>query len=169
MAISRCMEIRPERPGDERAITTLIEQAFAEAGHRDGTESEIVSRLRNAGVLTLSLVAVEDGMIVGHAGFSPVTVDDCDLHWFGLGPVAVRPDRQGTGIGASLIENGLVHLRAAGAKGCVVLGEPDYYGRFGFQADERLSYPGPPARFFQVLALNGEVPSGVVAYHPAFG
>ena len=76
---------------------------------------------------------------------------------------------QGAGIGARLIREGLEQLRAAGAKGCVVLGEPDYYGRFGFRADDRLTYPGPPPQYFQILPFGADVPIGTVAYHPAFG
>ena len=101
--------------------------------------------------------------------FSPVTIDGQDRGWFGLGPVAVEPKQQGIGIGSKLIRTGLARLRAAGANGCVVLGEPDYYRRFGFRADGRLIYPGPLPQYFQALAFGADVPSGIVAYHPAFG
>ena len=121
------------------------------------------------GALTLSLVAEEDGQIIGHAAFSPVTIDGRPCGWYGLGPVAVRPNRQRRGIGDAVISEGLGELVAYGAAGCVVLGEPAYYGRFGFNADSRLRFPGPPAEYFQALAFGGPVPSGTVAYHPAFG
>ena len=163
------MKIRRERLEDKEAIAVLIEAAFASAEHRDGTEAQIVDRLRSAGALTLSLVAEEGGEIVGHAAFSPVTIDGKSTGWFGLGPVAVRPDRQRRGIGDALISEGLGQLVAYGAAGCVVLGELAYYGRFGFKADERLHYPGPPPEYFQALAFGGAVPAGTVAYHPAFG
>lgn len=101
--------------------------------------------------------------------FSPVTIDGQDRGWFGLGPVAVELKQQGIGIGSKLIRTGLARLRAAGANGCVVLGEPDYYRRFGFRADGRLIYPGPLPQYFQALAFGADVPSGIVAYHPAFG
>ena len=169
MAISRGMEIRPERPGDEPSIARLITDAFSSAEHSDGTEAAIVERLRQAGALSISLVTVDGGTIVGHAAFSPVTIDRRDAGWFGLGPVAVEPNCQGEGIGSKLIRQGLDQLRAGGARGCVVLGEPGYYGRFGFRADGRLIYPGPPAEYFQMLAFGPQVPSGTVAYHPAFG
>ena len=162
------MEIRPERPGDEAAIAEVIEAAFALAEHRDGTEAQIVSRLREDGALTLSLVAVDDGTIVGHVAFSPVTIDGADLNWFGLGPVAVQPDQQGKGLGSSLIREGLDRLREIGAAGCVLVGEPDYYCRFGFHADERLLYPGLPQAYFQALSFSGDLPAGTVAYHSAF-
>lgn len=163
------MQIRRERPGDEEAISSLIAAAFAHAEHSDGTETAIVERLRKAGALTLSLVAEAGGRPVGHIAFSPVTIDGDHRGWFGLGPVAVRPDRQGGGIGSALIRQGLERLRSLGAAGCVLVGEPSFYGRFGFAADDRLRYPGIPAEYFQLLSFNGEKPSGVVAYHPAFG
>lgn len=168
-AISHNMEIRPERIGEEAAITALIEEAFASAEHRDGTEAQIVERLRAASALTLSLVAEDGGEIVGHVAFSPVTINGQPAGWFGLGPIAVRPDRQREGIGDALISEGLAQLVAYGAGGCVVLGDPAYYGRFGFVADAGLRFPGPPAEYFQAMAFGGAIPSGTVSYHPAFG
>lgn len=137
--------VRAERPGDSNAIHDVIEAAFAGATHASGTEAAIVAALRAAGVLSLSLVAEEKGKIVGHVAFSPVAVEDGAVGWFGLGPVAVRPDRQRRGIGDALIAEGLGRLKAAEAAGCVVLGDPAYYGRFGFSHDPTLSYPGAPA------------------------
>lgn len=163
------MEIRTERPGDELRIAEVIESAFLHAKHRDGTEAQIVERLREAGALTLSLIAVEDGIILGHAAFSPVTIDGDNHGWFGLGPVAVLPERQGHGIGSVLVREGLGRLRQGGAAGCVLVGEPEYYSRFGFSADDRLSFPGLPPEYFQALSFDGEVPTGTVSYHPAFG
>lgn len=163
------MEIRSERHGEEQEIAALIEQAFALAEHRDGTEAQIVDRLRKVGALGLSLVADEDGAIVGHVAASPVTIDGHFDGWFGLGPVAVAPAHQRKGVGDRLIREGLAQLVADGAAGCVVLGDPAYYGRFGFEADDRLRYPGPPPEYFQAIAFGGRVPNGTVAYHPAFG
>jgi putative acetyltransferase len=163
------MQIRSERAGDEAAIGALVEAAFAGAEHSDGTEAEIVERLRGANALTVSLVAEEDGAILGHVVISPVTIDGRPGRWFGLGPVAVSPARQRDGIGAGLIRDGLDQLKANGAAGCVVLGEPAYYGRFGFLADDRLTYPGPPPQYFQALSFDGDFPTGTVTYHPAFG
>lgn len=163
------MEIRPELAGDHPAIASLVERAFATAAHSDGTEAAIVQALRQAAALTVSLVAVEDGRIVGHAAFSPIKVDGRDFGWFGLGPVAVDPQRQRAGVGARLIDEGLTRLRKMGANGCVVLGEPAYYARFGFRADQGLSYPGPPPEYFQALPFGGDMPSGIVTYHAAFG
>jgi putative acetyltransferase len=160
--------VRPERDGDERDIHQLIEEAFRGAEHSSGTEARIVDALRSAGALAVSLLAIDEG-IAGHVAISPVTIDGRDIGWFGLGPVAVLPDRQGRGIGAALIEAGLASLRAIGASGCVVLGDPSFYARFGFEPVAGLRYPGPPPEYFQALSLNGELPGGEVAYPPAFG
>lgn len=163
------MEIRPETSADASAISALIEAAFAIADHSNGTEAAIVERLRDADALTASLVAVEDSEIVGHAALSPITIDGADMGWLGLGPVAVRPDRQRKGIGDALIREALERAAKLGARGCVVLGEPGYYGRFGFRSRPQLHYPGSPREYFQALPFVEAVPSGEVAYHAAFG
>jgi putative acetyltransferase len=146
-----------------------VTRAFATAPHASGTEAAIVDGLRAADALSLSLVAEHDGQVVGHAAFSPVRIDDRDTIWFGLGPVAVDPDHQRRGIGDRLVRAGLAELRSRGAAGCVVLGDPAYYARFGFVADPALRYPGPPPEYFQHLSFDGPPPVGIVAYHPAFG
>ncbi|MBV8908956.1 MAG: N-acetyltransferase, partial [Sphingomonas sp.] len=129
------MEIRSEEPGDEQSIFTVITAAFAEAQHSGGNEARIVEALRAAKGLAVSLVAIRDDAIVGHVAFSLVTMDGQSCGWFGLGPVAVMPALQRHGIGTALINAGLSALRERGAGGCVVLGDPAYYGRFGFKAD----------------------------------
>ncbi|QYU69233.1 N-acetyltransferase [Leptolyngbya sp. 15MV] len=164
------MTIRPEAPGDEPAIHALTEAAFREVKHSDGSEAAIVDRLRADGDLALSLVALNlDHAIVGHVAFSPVTISDGSEGWFGLGPCSVIPTRQRTGIGSELIKAGLAELESRAARGVVLLGSPAYYGRFGFEHDPRLVYPGPPAEYFQRLVLAGDAPSGTVTYAPAFG
>lgn len=160
--------IRAERAGDDLAIAALVTEAFETAPNRSGTEAEIVERLREAGALTLSLISEQDGRIAGHIGISPVTIDGEDCGWFGLGPVAVLPEYQGQGIGGRLIEAGLDQLRGAGAHGIVLLGDPAYYRRFGFNSEARLILPGVPPEYFQALGLGGEEAEGQVAYHPAF-
>ena len=160
--------IREEAPGDEAAVASLTALAFAGAPHSDGTEPAIIARLRAKGDLALSLIAEENGRLLGHAAFSPVTIEGRHGGWFGLGPVSVLPERQGTGVGSALIRCGLDRLRDAGASGCVVLGDPAFYGRFGFVADAGLRYPGPPAEYFQRLVFTGDPPRGTVAYATAF-
>ena len=160
--------IRPERPGDAEAIRSVTEAAFRNAPHAGGTEPEIIDALRR-GDMTISLVAEMDRRIVGHAAFSPVCISDGSREWFGLGPVSVLPERQRQGIGTALIRRGLADLAARGGRGVVVLGDPEYYRRFGFEHDPGLTFPGSPARYFQRLVLAGEAPAGTVRYSPAFG
>jgi len=160
--------IRPETPADASAIEALTLAAFRDAEHTSHNEQDIVRALREAGALTLSLVAEMDGVVVGHVAISPVSIADGATGWFGLGPISVRPAQQGTGVGSRLMRAALDQLRAQGAAGCVVLGEPAYYGRFGFRAEPALVFPGVPAMYFQALAFQGALPSGTVTYHPAF-
>ncbi len=163
------MDIRVEQAGDAAAIAALIRAAFTNGDHDGGAEEAIVAALRADDALALSLVAAVEGGIAGHIAFSAVTIDGHDRGWLGLAPLAVRPDLQRRGIGTALVETGLALLAQGGAGGCVVLGDPDFYGRFGFRADSRLALPGVPAWAFQSLAWGGDMPSGVVAYHPALG
>lgn len=146
-----------------------MEQAFRGHPHSDQTEHLIVNGLRRAGALALSLVAEADGQIVGHVAFSSVVVGDGTENWYGLGPVAVLPEWQRQGIGQALIERGLVELRTGGAEGCVVLGDPGYYGRFGFQHRPDCYFEGVPAEYLQSLAFGPIWPCGKVIYHQAFG
>ncbi len=162
--------IRPEQPGDERAIHALTEAAFRDMPYSDGDEQHVVDRLRSDGDLVLSLVATNmDEAIVGHIAFSPVTISDGTPNWYGLGPVSVIPSAQRGGIGAALIERGIADMRELGARGIVLLGDPEYYARFGFEHDPQLAYPGPPAAYFQRLVLEGKAPTGRVGYAPGFG
>jgi len=162
------LEIRDETPAEAAAIRHLTDTAFAGAEHASGTEGAIVDALRRTGALTLSLVAATDGEVVGHVAFSPVTIAGAACGWFGLGPVAVLPARQRAGIGAALIRAGLARLRIAGAAGCVVLGDPAYYPRFGFAPDPALRFEGVPPEYFMALAFSDTSPAGAVVYHPAF-
>lgn len=163
------VSIRPERPGDEPAIHALTEAAFRDMPFSDGDEHLLVDALRADGDLTLSLVAEDGERIVGHIAFSPVTISDGTENWFGLGPVSVLPERQREGIGFQLVQRGLADMRERGARGIVLLGDPAYYARFGFVHDPRLAYPGPPAEYFQCLAIDAELPEGRVSYARAFG
>ncbi|MFC4930815.1 GNAT family N-acetyltransferase [Massilia sp. GCM10023247] len=162
--------VRPELPSDVADIDSVQRAAFSFHPHSNQTEHLIVRRLRTGGRLALSLVAeTREGAIVGHAAFSPVTIDGQALDWMGLGPLAVLPGSQGMGAGSALVHAGLAALADRGAAGCVVFGEPGYYGRFGFQTGSTLRYPGAPGEYFLALALDGKpLPSGDVAYDPAF-
>jgi putative acetyltransferase len=161
--------IRDEQPGDEPAIAALTEAAFRAVRHSDGRESAIIERLRDSGDLALSLVVENrDQAIIGHVAFSRVTISDGTPHWYGLGPISVIPLRQGVGIGGAMASEGLARLRALGAGGCVVLGDPQYYGPLGFRHDPGLVFPGPPPEYFQRLALGQDEPQGTVRYPAAF-
>jgi putative acetyltransferase len=123
--------VRKEYPADIGAIHGLVAAAFPSP-----SEAELVDALRAAGRLSISLVAVEDGAFVGHVAFSPITVDDATLG-LGLGPLAVRADRRRRGIGERLVRDGLALCRNAAVGLVVVLGDPRYYARFGFEAARR--------------------------------
>lgn len=163
------VEIRNETAADVEAIHAVTAAAFLTAPHSDHTEQFIVQALRKAGKLAVSLVAEADGKVVGHVAVSPVSVSDGAPGWYGLGPISVLPEHQGQGIGGRLMNAALQALRERGAAGCVVLGEPGYYGRFGFRAEPGLVLADVPPEYFQALALGGAVPCGMVAYDQAFG
>jgi putative acetyltransferase len=161
--------IRDERSGDEAAIAALTEATFRTMRHSEGSESAIIGRLRDSGDLAVSLVVENnDRAIIGHVAFSRVTVSDGTPDWYGLGPISVIPLRQGVGIGGAIASEGLARLRALGAGGCVVLGDPRYYGPLGFRHDPGLVFPGPPPEYFQRLVLKGDEPKGTVRYAAAF-
>jgi len=162
------MEIREETSSDIDAIRSITRAAFISVEHSSQTESAIVDALRNSGALSISLVAVESNEIVGHVAFSPITIEGENKGWFGLGPVSVRPDKQRKGIGANLIEDGLRRVSSMEAKGCVVLGDPNYYARFGFEADAELFLDGVPTEYFMRRAFEEDMPHGRVAYHKSF-
>ncbi|RLJ51599.1 putative acetyltransferase [Litoreibacter meonggei] len=159
--------LRPERSDDAQTIRILTEEAFRPKAFSDGTEGALIDALRTASALTLSTVATEHGEIVGHVAFSPAAVGALP-GWFALGPIAVRADRQGHGIGSQLIQDGLAHLQRDGAQGCVLAGDPNYYSRFGFVNTPALTYQGEQSRFIQVLRFAGPDPVGEVRFHPAF-
>ena len=163
------LEIRDESPTDIAVIASITAAAFAHEPHSHQTEPFIIAALRAAGALALSLVAVDCSEVVGHVAFSPVTIDGRECGWYGVGPVSVRPDRQRQGIGQALMNEGLDRLRAAGAAGCVLVGEPGYYGRFGFRACPEFTLEGVPPEYFQALAFGAGTWGGVVVFHPAFG
>jgi len=113
-------------------------------------------------------VAVEGSEIIGHVAFSPARAGSDGEGWFWLGAISVRPDRQRGGIGSALVIEGLSILRARGAEGCVLIGEPAYYGRFGFVSDGSLSYREVPAAYVQALASGEARAAGELVFAPAF-
>ena len=162
------IHIRSEQTSDIEAISQVTYAAFLGRFSDHPTEHRIVEELRKAGMLTLSLVAEVSGKIVGHVGFSPVTINNEFIDWYGLAPVSVSPELQKQGIGSALIRKGLSLLKERGAKGCVLEGSPKYYQRFGFKSYPGLTYHGSPGpEFFMALPFYEEIPSGSVEYHKA--
>ena len=160
--------IRTERESDVDAITDVTIAAFETLEISNKTEQFIIMVLRAAGSLTVSLVAELNGRVIGHIAFSPVTISGGTANWYGLGPVSVHPDFQRTGIGKALIREGLSRLKDLGARGCCLVGHPEYYGQFGFENPEGLSYEGAPQDAFFVLSFDGHLPRGHVVFHGGF-
>jgi putative acetyltransferase len=161
------MNFRPEKSADFAAIRAVHVASFPTP-----LEANLVEALRNAGRLSVSLVAEIDDEIVGHVAFSPVTTASGTVG-SGLAPVAVVANHRRKGVAASLITAGLMTVKQAGFDWAVVLGEPSYYSRFGFRpAIEfglRDEYGGGPA--FQAMELQaGAMPTdaGLVRYAPEF-
>lgn len=157
------MQIEPETPNREAAIRALLLEAFPTA-----VEADLVERLRRDGDLVISRAAVVDESVVGYVALSRMTAP---MRALGLGPLAVAGARQRQGIGASLISESIAEAKAGGWQAIFVLGDPAYYGRFGFStsAAERFEtpYAGP---HFMALSLSAEslVGAGRVDYAPAF-
>ena len=165
------MIIRPETPDDITAVHNVNELAFG-----CSNEADLVDALRANGAATVSLVAVEDGRIVGHVLFSPVSIEpDCsETNALGLAPMAVLPDFQNRGIGSQLVREGLKECRRIGCEVVVVLGHPEYYPRFGFvpasQKGLRSEYPVPDEVFMVMELKPGTLADqkGLVKYRPEF-
>jgi len=146
----------------------VTEAAFQTMEISDHTEQFIVTALRKAGALTVSLVAELDGKVVGHIAFSPVTMSDGTADWYGMGPVSVLPQVQRQGIGKALVQEGLARLKGLKARGCCLVGHPEYYRKFGFQNTPELGLEGVPPEVFFALSFDGYVPRGTVSFHDAF-
>jgi putative acetyltransferase len=162
------MIIRNEVESDIEAIAEITKIAFASLAISQHTEQFIIAALRAAGALTVSLVAQIGRDVVGHVAFSPVTISDGSPDWYGLGPVSVLPRHQRQGIGTALINEGLSLLKTRGAKGCMLVGEPAYYQRFGFRNLPALTLEGVPQQYFLALPFEDPTPTGAVTFHTAF-
>lgn len=163
----RLTSVREERPEDAAAIRQVLAACFP-----TDAEARLVDLLRAAGHLTVSLVAEEDGQVVGHVAFSPVSAASSEAG-AGLAPVAVLPAYRRRGVAHALVEQGLASCAALGFGWAVVLGEPGYYARFGFRSAAGFGlvdeYGGGDA--FQTIELQaGMLPEGAgpVRYAPEF-
>ena len=161
--------VRPAEPADRAAIRRIHQSAFPSP-----LEADLVERLERDGDLVVSLVAEQGGEAIGHVALSRmrVTADGQPLRALGLGPVGVEKGMQNIGTGSALIEAAKAIAQATGEDLIFVLGEPEYYGRFGFSAESaspfRSPYSGP---YFMSLALRSDFRQpreGQAAYAPAF-
>ncbi len=160
--------IRSETDADVSAISEVTVAAFKTLEVSHHTEQFIIEALRAAKVLAVSLVAELDGRVIGHIAFSPVATSDGTRDWYGLGPGSVLPAYQRQGIGKALIEEGLSRLKGLGAKGCCLVGHPQYYRKFGFENVAGLVLDGVPPEVFFALSFDGGFPQGSVTFHEGF-
>ena len=165
------MIIRPEAVEDQEAVRYVNEQAFGRAG-----EANLVESLHAAHKIILSLVAVQDGEIVGHILFCPVVVEAKPERYdaVSLGPMAVLPQFQRQGIGSALVRSGLEALRQSHHQVIIVLGHPEFYSRFGFSPAGSFGVGcqfDVPDEAFMLAELSpdaGTGKSGIVIYPPEF-
>ena len=162
------MILRKETIADFEAITEVTIAAFKNHPISKHTEQFIINALRDANAISISRVAEIDGRVVGHIAFSPVIISDGTKDWYGLGPVSVLPDYQKQGIGKSLINEGLSLLKDMGGKGCALVGDPNYYKRFGFKNYPGLIHDGVPQEVFLTLPFNEKVPQVTITFHEGF-
>ena len=157
--------IRPECHGDHTAIADVIEKAFYGKPYADGDESELVDKLRQRSALSVSLVAELDGTVIGQIAFSPAAASDGCERWYALGPLAVLPEYQGLGIGSQLVERGLNAISELDANGCILVGDLEYYSRFGFELSPSNAPHSEPLKHFMVKLLAGPLPQGPISFH----
>lgn len=162
------MIIRHEKPSDIEMITEVIKAAFKSHPLSQQTGHFTISDLRDADALTISLVTEIYGRVVAHIAFSSVTISDGTTNWYGLGPVSVLPEFQGCRIGTAMVNKGLGLLKSFDSKGCVLIGLPTYFDRFGFKNHPQLIHEGVPQEIFVAKSLFGRVPRGSVEFHQAF-
>ena len=160
--------IRNETDADVAAITEVTIAAFKTLEISNHTEQFIIKALRADKALTVSLVAELNGRVIGHIAFSPVSISDGTQNWYGLGPLSVLPEYQRKGIGRALIQEGLSRLKGLNAKGCCLVGHPEYYRKVGFKNIPRLVHEGVPPEVFLALCFDGNSPQGTVTFHEGF-
>ena len=160
--------IRNEVETNIAVISDVTQAAFTNHPYSNITEHFIIKGLRAANALTISLVAQFGEKVVGHIAFSPVTISDDSKNWYGLGPISVLPDYQKQGIGTSLVNEGIGLLKGIAAQGCILVGDPNYYERFGFRSPCELIYEGVPQENLLALSFGVKIPKGIVQFHKSF-
>jgi len=161
------MLIRDERTDDVPAIARVVTQALSMLAQSTGTEADIVAKLRADGGLLLSLVAEDGGEVVGYLAASPARVGS-RRGWALIGPLAVLPARHRQGIGTALMAEAISRLRLS-CRGAALVGDPAYYGRFGFRAFAGFGVSGCPPEVVQAIPFDGAEPRGELIHHSAFG
>lgn len=157
------IDIRDESPRDWKAVYQVVSSAFGQL-----PEAEFVQELRKAGDSVISLVADEDGQIVGHVLLSRM---DAPFPALALAPLSVIPTRQRSGMGSALVKRAVNRARSEGWVAVFVLGDPNYYERFGFDREAATGFTSPYAgRHFMVLKLSESLPAttGELRHAPAF-
>ena len=163
------LSTRAETPRDFERIRQINEAAF-----ESSAEANLIEELRRSAEPLISLVAETADGVSGHIVFSPVRIGAADALCFGLGPMAVDPAHQRTGIGSALAPEGLSRCRELGAVGVLVLGHRGYYPRFGFRPASEFGicsdYDVPDEVFMALELVDGGLAGieGVAHYHPAF-
>jgi putative acetyltransferase len=160
--------LRKETESDIDTIFKVTKAAFEHHPFGHQTEQFIVNTLRTARALSISLVAELNGKVAGHIAFSPITISDGSQDWFGVGPLSVLPFCQKQGVGKALVREGLSLLEAREAQGCVLVGDPKYYERFGFRSFPELTHEGVPQEYVLALPFAKTIPRGAAVFHEGF-
>jgi len=157
------VDIRDETSSDSKEVCRVVCSAFGQTA-----EAQLIEKLREADDIVISLVAAENEQIVGHVLLSKM---DAPFSALALAPVSVLPAKQRRGIGSALIKEAVTRAREEGWAAIFVLGDPEYYERFGFDVEAAAGFTSPYAgRYFMVLKLSSSLPvtTGELKHAPAF-
>jgi len=162
------LTIRDENSKDYQQVELITDAAFQGKPYSAGNEATIPQKLRDLNALTFALVAEYKGDIVAHIAISTVQINGKNNSVFAIGPLSVSPKFQGKGIGSKLVKIALNRLQKSGAICCVLVGDPNFYGRLGFNVEADLTYQGAPAEYFQSVHFQNTKLLGEVTFQPAF-
>ena len=156
--------IRQARPADYDSIYAFVRTAFETAKVSDGAEQDFVLDLRQGGFIPeLELIAEEDGLLIGHIMLTRAFIrrDGASFGTLLLAPLSVALERRSRGVGAALVREALGRAKTLGHTSVVLVGDPAYYGRFGFRAAAPVTYPGVPGGYTLACELVPGALSGV--------